>query len=120
MHLERVDHGLRHQADAGGQLVPVVGFGGEVGHEHPQVTFESDAECIELVGTDGAGLGPGKTDGGLGLVDVAVRRGRRIVFADPPAVVEARRAVVAFAGVDLHERRRAYRPRRPGRSTHRE
>ena len=47
-------------------------------------------------------MSPGKTDDRLRFVDVAVRGGTGRVLGDATAEVEARGAVVALSGVDLH------------------
>src|SRR4051812_7144557 len=68
--LQPVDHLGRHEARAGHQLGTVVGFGGQLGHQDPEVALEVDEQRVEL-GT-ALGVGAGDAEGGLGLVDSPV------------------------------------------------
>ena len=96
-----VDHGVSHLGLSVDEPVPTVGFGGKLGHHHPQVLFEANQRGVEFGVVN---LGSGQTDECLGLVDSAVGDGKGRILRHPASKEKASGAVVAFARVDLHGR----------------
>ena len=84
----------------------VLGRGRELGADDEQLALQLHQQLVQLgVGID---LGPGQAQRAHGLVDRAVGLGPDVVLADPTAVEETGRAVVAGARVDLHAEAAAY------------
>ena len=68
--LQGGDHVRRDQGDARLELGPVRGRGGQLRHQHVQVSLDTDENLVEL--RSWLGPRPGHAQGGLGLVDGAV------------------------------------------------
>ena len=109
--LESIDHLRGDERHSGSELATVAWCRGDLGHQDPEPTLESDEFVIELRARD---FGPGQTQSRLRFVDDTIRVDPLRVLADPPSVEETRGAVVAPFRRDAHRTAAYWRsPQRP-------
>ncbi len=97
---ERLDHLRGDEGLPGRQLVMVLGCGGQLGHEHPQVPLQTEHDRRQLVG--GVEIGSHDPEQCLRFIDIAVGTGQHRVLRDPAPVQKTCGSVVARPGVDAH------------------